>query len=1112
MALDDDPLWYKDAIIYEAHVKSFFDSTNDGIGDFRGLTSKLDYLQDLGITCLWILPFYPSPLKDDGYDISNYTDVHASYGTLDDFRAFVEESHRRGIRVLIELVVNHTSDQHPWFQRARQAPRGSRERDFYVWSDTDQKFPETRIIFTDTEKSNWTYDPVAGQYYWHRFFSHQPDLNHDNPEVVDAVIGVMKFWLDLGVDALRLDAVPYLCVREGTSNENLPETHEVLKRIRRELDAQYSGRMLLAEANQWPADVRPYFGDGDECHMAFHFPLMPRMFMAVRQEDRHPIAEILRQTPEIPPTCQWALFLRNHDELTLEMVTDEERDYMYGVYATDPLMRLNVGIRRRLAPLLENNRLRVELMNVLLFTLPGTPVVYYGDEIGMGDNIYLGDRNGVRTPMQWNGDRNAGFSRADPAQLFAPVIMDPVYGYQSINVESQERYPFSLLHFMKRLIALRKNHRVLGRGVLEFVDCSNRKVLAYVRRDSDETLLIVASLSRYPQAGTVDLKPFAGLVPVEVLGETDFPRIDETPYSFTLGGYGFYVFRLAHAVAPVTARVLAPEPAVEPAEALPGLLAGVAWDTLLDGGLRRYLEREALAGFLRRQHWVTAAALDGVPLTSARFVEWGTLRAGSLPVFLTIVEGTFGDGTTARFFLPLATVAGSEAERLARQAPAAVVARITGARKGLLVDAAWDDHACGLLLDSIVHGRQTRVQDGIIVAGRSENWIPDEPDQLQPLERSGPEQTNTLVAFGPRKMLKLYRRLDEGLNPEFEIGQHFDRVGFDRVPPLAGWMEHRRDGRVATTAVLHGRVRNQGNAWSRMLDDLGQYYERGGVATAPPLASLPDLVLRQIVDRELPEDALVGLGVPLPLIRTLGQRTAQMHLALADARGDARFAPEPFLGADVESLIPVVIDEAAVALDAVQEAFDTLPEQVRERAEDVLSRRDALVQRLKQMHFSGSLGRRIRCHGDFHLAQLLWTEQDFIIIDFEGDPARSLAERRQKESPVMDVASMVRSFSYAAMAGLLTFMRQRPDLEPVMTPWTTAWRRWTTGIFVRSYRDVMGPSGLVPGDTAEFMDLLDLFLVRRASSEIHIELRSRPEWLRIPLAGLSRLLDGGAAV
>src|SRR5437867_9244129 len=541
----NDGLWYKDAVIYEVHVRAFYDSNGDGVGDFAGLTQKLPYLEDLGVTCLWLLPFYPSPLRDDGYDIADYTSINPIYGSLDDFHRFVDEAHARHIRVLTELVVNHTSDQHPWFQRARYAPHDSPERNYYVWSDSDGKYAGTRIIFIDTEKSNWTFDPVAGQYYWHRFFSHQPDLNLDNPEVLEAVINVMRFWLGLGVDALRLDAIPCLIEREGTINENLPETHTVLKQMRRELDAQYEGRVLLAEANQWPSDVRAYLGEGDECHMAFHFPLMPRMFMGLRQEDRHPIIEIMNQTPEIPPTCQWAIFLRNHDELTLEMVTDEERDYMYAQYAADPQMRLNLGIRRRLAPLLETSRRRIELMNSLLFSKPGTPVIYYGDEIGMGDNIYLGDRNGVRTPMQWSSDRNGGFSRADPAALVSPPIMDPLYGYQAVNVEAQWRDPHSLLNWLRRMLVVRGKHKAFGRGGVRFLTPQNRKVLAFLREHEDDTILCVVNVAHTAQAVELDLHEFAGRIPVELLGGTPFPGIGQLTYLLTLPPYGFYWFMLS---------------------------------------------------------------------------------------------------------------------------------------------------------------------------------------------------------------------------------------------------------------------------------------------------------------------------------------------------------------------------------------------------------------------------------------------------------------------------------------------------------------------------------------------------------------------------------------
>jgi maltose alpha-D-glucosyltransferase / alpha-amylase len=539
-----DPLWYKDAIIYELPVKSFFDSNADGIGDFPGLSEKLDYLQDLGVTCVWLLPFVSSPLRDDGYDIADYRNVHASYGTIADFKQFLNAAHERSMQVVVELVLNHTSDQHPWFQRAREAGFGSPERDFYVWSETDQRYREARIIFPDTERSNWAWDPAVQAYYWHRFFHHQPDLNYDNPAVLREMLQVLDFWLDMGVDGFRLDAVPYLVEREGTNCENLRETHDVIKVVRRHIDGRVANRMLLAEANQLPVDVRPYFGDGDECHMAYHFPLMPRIFMALHLEDRQPITDVLEQTPTIPENCQWALFLRNHDELTLEMVTDDERDYMHLAYSTDPHARLNLGIRRRLAPLMGNSLRRIELLNGLLFSFPGTPFIYYGDEIGMGDNLYLGDRNGVRTPMQWTNDRNACFSRADPARLYSPVIMDPVYGYQAVNVEAQESDSASLLHWMKNMIRLRKLFKVFGRGTIEFLHPANRKVLAYIRRYKDDVILCVANLARTVQPVELDLGALAGLIPVEMLGYTEFPRIGPSPYFLTVGPHGFYWFEL----------------------------------------------------------------------------------------------------------------------------------------------------------------------------------------------------------------------------------------------------------------------------------------------------------------------------------------------------------------------------------------------------------------------------------------------------------------------------------------------------------------------------------------------------------------------------------------
>ena len=684
-----DPLWYKDAIIYELHVRAFKDGNGDGIGDFPGLIQKLDYVRDLGATCLWLLPFFPSPLKDDGYDISDYLGVHPMYGTIEDFRSFLDAAHDRDLQVMIELVVNHTSDQHPWFQAARRAPRGSPERDFYVWSDTEQKYKDARIIFSDTERSNWTWDPVAKQYYWHRFFSHQPDLNYDNPKVVEEILKVMRYWLDMGVDALRVDAIPYLVEREGTSCENLPETHAVIKTLRQEIELDYSGRVLLAEANQWPTDVRPYFGDGDECHMAFHFPLMPRIYMALRQEDRLPITDIISQTPEIPETCQWALFLRNHDELTLEMVTNDERDYMYIAYSADPRMRLNLGIRRRLAPLVDNNRRRIELLNSLLLSFPGTPFLYYGDEIGMGDNIYLGDRNGVRTPMQWNADRNAGFSTATPARLYSPVIMDPVWGYEAINVEAQQGDPSSLLSWMRNMIALRKLFTVFGRGGIEFLDPSNRKVLAYLRQYDSEQILCVANLSRFAQPVDLDLSKLEGMTPVEMLGYVEFPAIEQHPYRLTLAPYSFLWLELQRRV--------------DLAEASAGLTeqtpinATAGWGDILEGAGRQRLETVNLPEYLPKQRWFAGKSRR---IRSTRVVDWASLNVSQS--VLAMIEVQFESGTPDVYLMSLAMTFGDAAEELRRTSPNTIVGPVvSGKASGLLHDGVFDDKTCAALFSLI---------------------------------------------------------------------------------------------------------------------------------------------------------------------------------------------------------------------------------------------------------------------------------------------------------------------------------------------------------------------------------------------------------------------------
>ncbi len=638
-------LWYKDAVIYQAHVRAFFDSNDDGIGDFVGLTRKLDYLQDLGINTLWLLPFYPSPLRDDGYDIANYTAVHPSYGTLADFKLFMREAHRRGIRVITEMVINHTSDQHAWFQKSRNAKPGSPWRDFYVWSDTPEKYKDARIIFKDFETSNWAWDPVAKQYYWHRFFSHQPDLNFDNPAVHDALFKALEFWMDLGVDAFRLDAIPYLYEREGTTSENLPETHVYLKKLRKHLDQKYPGKMLLAEANQWPEDTLPYFGDGDECHMAFHFPVMPRMYMSLAQEDRFPIIDIMSQTPPIPANCQWAMFLRNHDELTLEMVTEEDRDYMWRTYARDREARINLGIRRRLAPLLDNHRGRIHLMNGLLFSFPGTPIIYYGDEIGMGDNIYLGDRNGVRTPMQWSADRNAGFSRSNPQKLYLPVIIDPQYHYEQVNVEAQQNNQYSLLWWMKRLLALRKRYRAFGRGTMEFLHPENRKILAYIRRFEDETILVVANLSRLVQTFELDLSAYRGMTPVELSGGVRFPEVGDRPYFLNLGPFAFYWFTIERR----------PAADVKTVEEVP-LIGARKWDEIFADRNRDALT-DAILRYIRGRRWFSGKARTVSNLSIRELVPLPKRSA-----FLAMIDVEYSEGESQTFLLPLGTTQARRAD------------------------------------------------------------------------------------------------------------------------------------------------------------------------------------------------------------------------------------------------------------------------------------------------------------------------------------------------------------------------------------------------------------------------------------------------------------------
>jgi maltose alpha-D-glucosyltransferase/alpha-amylase len=1101
--LDSDPLWYKDAIIYELHVKAFLDSTGDGIGDFAGLMTKLDYLEDLGVTCVWLLPFYPSPQRDDGYDISDYFSVHPAYGRLEDFRRFVAAAHRRNIRVITELVLNHTSDLHPWFQEARKAPPASSRRNFYVWSDTDQKYCDARVIFLDFEKSNWTWDPVAQAYYWHRFYHHQPDLNYDNPRVRQAILRVMRFWLKMGVDGFRLDAVPYLVEREGTTCENLPETHAVLKELRRQLDAEYPDHMLLAEANQWPPDVRPYFGDGDECHMAFHFPLMPRIFMAVSREDRHPITEILHQTPDIPPSCQWALFLRNHDELTLEMVTDEERDYMYHEYAADRLMRLNLGIRRRLASLLDNDRRKIELLNALLFSLPGTPVIYYGDEIGMGDNFYLGDRAGVRTPMQWTPDRNAGFSHADFARLYCPPNMDPVYGYQAVNVEAQQRNPSSLLHWMKRLIALRKQFRSLGRGSISFLAPKNRKVLAFLRRHEDEVVLVVANLSRFAQPAELDLSEFKGDTPIAMFGRVSFPRIGKLPYFLTLAPYAVHGFELVHSPSSI---VIRPTGAAPARAAVPLLAISGGWDAFLAGRARTRLEHEILPAFLVRQRWFGAKSRT---ITSARVIDWAELTPAPSLSLLTIVEVRYADHPPDLYCVPLAVASGADAEGILRDAPGAAAARLRGKQaEGVLYGGLLGDTACAAMFRAIETGRRlpTRYAEIRAFTTAAFSELRGDEDPARQIRRGFGEQSNTSVLYGDRLMLKVCRRLETGRNPDLEVGLFLTgRAGFERVPKTAGAIEYDRGtGEPVTLALLHQFIPNQGTAWEYTVDELARYYETANACAYDVTPEVSGDSLLDLSEKEPPPMVMETMGTAIRAAAVIGRRTAEMHLALASDATDPAFAPEPLTSEDLAVLLAGLREQAASAFMALRQRLKDLSEDVWELGRVVLREGPSLVESFAAIQGETPAATKIRCHGDYHLGQLLRVENDFVIIDFEGEPDRTLAERRSKQSPLRDAAGMIRAFDYAAYAALFAYLKDRSEEFDRLMPWADVWRQWAAAAFLGAYRETAAGATFLPADRGQRLHLLECFMFEKALYELQYELDHRPDWVRIPLAGILR--------
>jgi maltose alpha-D-glucosyltransferase/alpha-amylase len=1095
LLFEDDPLWYKDGVIYQLHIRSFFDSNADGIGDLAGLTEKLDYLQNLGVTALWLLPFYPSPLRDDGYDIADYTAINPIYGSLRDFKVFLREAHSRGLRVITELVINHTSDQHPWFQKSRRAKPGSPWRDFYVWSETPEKYKEARIIFKDYEPSNWSWDPVAKAYYWHRFFHHQPDLNFDNPQVQKAMLDALDFWMEMGVDGLRLDAIPYLYEREGTTGENLPETHDFLKKLRSHVDANFANRMLLAEANQWPEDSRPYFGNGDECHVAFHFPLMPRLFMSVAMEDRFPIIDIMQQTPDIPENCQWALFLRNHDELTLEMVTDEDRDYMWRTYAKDPQARINLGIRRRLAPLLGNHRRRIELLNGLLFSFPGTPIIYYGDEIGMGDNIYLGDRNGVRTPMQWSADRNAGFSRANPQRLFLPIIIDPEYHYESINVEAQQNNTHSLLWWTKRLIDLRKRLRAFGRGTLEFLHPENRKVLVFVRSFEGENILVVANLSRFVQAVELDLSRYKGLVPEELFGRTEFPKIGDSPYFVTLGPHDFYWFSLQPAKADA-ASVEHTLPSMN-GEALADIVHGRARTTLA-GILSRYV---------RRQRWFASKARD---IKSARILEAIPIPEQESAIVLLQVE--YREGAAEVYVIPLAISADEHATEVPGGDTSNAVARLKGRdRESLLYEAVWNRHFTSALLSTILRRRTIDSPEGELrgITTRSFRRAV-EPANLHPSVLRA-EQSNTAILFGDAYFMKLFRRLEGGVSTDYEVSRFLtEKTTYKNTPQLLGALEyHRPRTDMTTVAILQEQVPNTGDAWKFTLSTVGRFFEEVASHSAEELRGvIPYGPIVDLISQPLPPLVSALMGPYIAPAELLGQRIGELHVALASDPEDPAFRPEPFTPHYQRSIYQRMRTDGAQALQLLRKRLHSLPEGIRPEAETILLGEPEIQRRFRSVIDHKIGGLRIRLHGDLHLGQILYTGKDFFVIDFEGEPARPLSERRIKRSALRDVAGMLRSFHYAGYAVLLGQAEgvsiRREDVG-LLELGARLWYVWSSVIFLRSYLTAASSGQFLP-KSEELQVLLDAYILDKALYELTYELNSRPAWVQIPIRGMLELL------
>jgi maltose alpha-D-glucosyltransferase/alpha-amylase len=1096
--LDNDPLWYKDAIIYQLHVKTFYDSDGDGFGDLRGLTAKLDYLKNLGVTAIWLLPFYPSPLKDDGYDISDYYNIHPQYGTLKDFKEFLRQAHVRGLRVISELVVNHTSIEHPWFKRAQESPPGSNFRNYYVWSDTADKYKDARIIFKDFESSNWTWDEKAQSYYWHRFYSHQPDLNFDNLNVQKEILRVADFWFSMGVDGVRLDAVPYLFEREGTICENVPETYAFLKKLRKHVESRHKNRMLLAEANQWPEDAVAYFGKGDECHMAFHFPLMPRMYMALQMEDRFPIMDILEQTPKIPRNCQWAIFLRNHDELTLEMVTDEERDYMYRAFAKDDRARINLGIRRRLVPLLMNDRKKIELMNILLLSLPGTPIIYYGDEIGMGDNHYLGDRDGIRTPMQWTPDRNAGFSKTNPQQLYLPVIIDSEYHYETVNVETQERNLSSLLWWMKRVVAMRRKFKAFSRGGIKFLQPDNHKVLVFIRHYQSERILVVINLSRFSQSLEIDLKEFSGCVPEEVFSQNVFPPIKEAPYVLTLGPHNHYWLLLKKSETLLEFRKH---------KGQKEMVLEYSWEDLFDSKNFRRFENEILPSYLNTCRWFGGKALK---IRSLKVIERIPMANSFVKAQLLFLAIQYVTGEETVYFLPVAYLRASEGEALSRDVPASVIIPLSvKGEKGYLCDATYDKRFQAELLHGMTQKRKMRHHHNEIhfLPGKAFHAmlgdlpVPPVPQLLKA------EQSNTSVIYGQKFYFKLFRRLEGGINPEPEMIKYLSSRKFPHIATFAGTMEYiPATGKPMTLGLLQSYTPNQGDAWQLTLDHVTHFYEK--------ILTRKEDIARLKESPDTPEGASLLEGkcgefvdaLYVQMVQMLGRRTGEMHAALSREDAHPDFTPESFSMLYQRSVYQSMGSQARGVMKLLRKIIGHLPVETQGEATPIIEEEPQIYSRFKQILKTKFSAKKIRIHGDYHLGQVLFTGKDFVISDFEGELLRPISERRLKRSPLRDVAGMLRSFHYAAY-GALFFKEAVREEDFAFLEWCADfWYTRVSQIFLESYFETLEGTQILPRKKVERDTLLDVFLLDKAMYELGYELNNRPDWVLIPLRGIRHIL------